>query len=103
MRNKLAEEAAKIEIDILKRPIGKQDHYAAAGSINLYKFYANGNVSIMPVDENSNNVKVFENLYTFYTGVNRDASKVLKIQKNELKTNLIYLKSEINQKNCFIY
>ena len=45
-RNKLAEEAAKIEIDILKRPIGKQDHYAAAfGSINLYKFYANGNVS----------------------------------------------------------
>ena len=60
---------------------------------------------IMPVDENSNNVKkVFENLYTFYTGVNRDASKVLKIQKkNEKKTNLIYLKSEINQKNCFIY
>ena len=103
-RNKLAEEAAKIEIDILKRPIGKQDHYAAAfGSINLYKFYANGNVSIMPVDENSNNVKkVFENLYTFYTGVNRDASKVLKIQKkNELKNKLILLKIRNQSEELF--
>ena len=36
-RDRLAEEAAKIEIEILKRPIGKQDHYAAAfGSINFY-------------------------------------------------------------------
>ena len=36
----------------------------------------------MPVDENSINVKaIFKNLHTFYTGINRDASKVLKIQK----------------------
>ena len=28
--NRLAKEAAKIEMEILKRPIGKQDHYAAA-------------------------------------------------------------------------
>lgn len=82
-RNKLAEEAAKIEIEILKRPIGKQDHYAAAfGSINLFKFYDNENVSIMPVDENSKNVKkIFENLHTFYTGISRDASKILAKQK----------------------
>lgn len=84
-RNKLAEEAAKIEIEVLKRPIGKQDHYAAAfGSINLFKFYDNGNVSIMPVDENSKNVKkIFENLHTFYTGKNRDASKILLKQKEK--------------------
>ena len=82
-RNKLAEEAASIEIEILKRPIGKQDHYAAAfGSVNFFKFYANENVSIMPVDENSKNIKmIFDNLYTFYTGMSRDASKVLSKQK----------------------
>lgn len=94
-RNKLAEEAANIEIKILKRPIGKQDHYAAAfGSINFFKFYANENVSIMPVDENSKNIKlIFNNLFTFYTGISRDASKVLVEQKKKsLINNLNLLK-----------
>jgi D-glycero-alpha-D-manno-heptose-7-phosphate kinase len=103
-RNKLAEEAAKIEIDILKRPIGKQDHFAAAfGSINLFKFYDNENVSIMPVDENSINVKaIFNNLHTFYTGINRDASKVLKIQKkNKLINNPNLLKIRNQSEELF--
>lgn len=103
-RNKLAEEAAKIEIDILKRPIGKQDHYAAAfGSINLFKFYDNENVSIMPVDENSINVKaIFNNLHTFYTGINRDASKVLKFQKkNKLINNPNLLKIRNQSEELF--
>jgi D-glycero-alpha-D-manno-heptose-7-phosphate kinase len=88
-RNKLAEDAANIEIEILKRPIGKQDHYAAAfSSINFYKFYANGNISIMPIDENSKNIKlIFSNLYTFYTGISRDASKVLAKQEKKSSIN----------------
>jgi len=88
-RNKLAQEAAKIEMEILKRPIGKQDHYAAAfGSINLFKFYSNDSVSIMPVDENSHYVReIFDSLITFYTGINRDASKILAIQKKRNKIN----------------
>jgi len=86
---RLAEEASKIEMDILKRPIGKQDHYVASfGSINFFKFYANENVSIMPVDENSKNIKmIFDNLYTFYTGMSRDASKVLSKQKKRSSIN----------------
>ena len=94
-RYKLAEEAANIEIKILKRPIGKQDHYAAAfGSINYFKFYANENVSITPIDENSKNIKlIFNNLITFYTGITRDASKVLTEQKKRsLINNLDLLK-----------
>jgi D-glycero-alpha-D-manno-heptose-7-phosphate kinase len=100
-RNKLAEEAAHIEINILKRPIGKQDHYAAAfGSINLYKFYENENVSIMPVDENSRNVKmIFNNLCTFYTGINRDASNILKSQKTRHLINNESLLQIRNQSN----
>ena len=88
-RNKLAEEASYIEIEVLKRPIGKQDHYAAAfGSINFFKFYANENISIMPVDENSKNIKIiFNNLHTFYTGMCRDATKLLEVQKQRSVAN----------------
>ena len=99
-RNKLAEEAAKIEIEILKRPIGKQDHYAAAfGSINFYKFYSDDTVSIKPIDENSNYVKmIFKNLYTFYSGLNRDASKILRAQKkNDNVQALLKIRNQAEQ------
>ena len=46
----LAEEACKVEIDILKEPIGKQDQYASAfGGINTFKFCKNGNVEAKPL------------------------------------------------------
>lgn len=99
-RNKLAEDAAKIEIEILKRPIGKQDHYAAAfGSINFYKFYSDDTVSIKPIDENSNYVKmIFKNLYTFYSGLNRDASKILRDQKkNDNVQALLKIRNQAEQ------
>ena len=89
-KNKLAEEAATIEIDVLKRLIGKQDHYAAAfGSINFFKFHSDEKISVKPIDENSQNVKmIFNNLYTFYSGINRDASKILESQGNRDKENI---------------
>jgi D-glycero-alpha-D-manno-heptose-7-phosphate kinase len=41
-KKKLAEHACRIEIDILKKPIGKQDQYAAAyGGFNIFKFTRN--------------------------------------------------------------
>jgi D-glycero-alpha-D-manno-heptose-7-phosphate kinase len=54
-------------MEILKRPIGKQDHYAAAfGSINFFKFNSDDSVSIKPVDETSRYTKmIFESLITF--------------------------------------
>jgi len=107
-RNKLAEEAAKIEIEILKRPIGKQDHYAAAfGSINLFKFHSDETVSIKPIDENSKYVKmIFDNLYTFYTGLNRDASKILSFQENrqiENVQNLLQIRDQAEELFDMIY
>ena len=89
-RNRLAEEAAMIEIEILKRPIGKQDHYAAAfGSINFFKFHDDDSISVRPVDESSRYTKLlFNNLLTFYTNINRDASKILFFQKKRSHTNI---------------
>ena len=107
-KNKLAEEAATIEIDVLKRLIGKQDHYAAAfGSINFFKFYSDGKISVKPVDENSKNVKmIFNNLYTFYSGINRDASKILESQGNREKiniNNLINLRTQAEELYDLLY
>ena len=89
-RNRLAEEAAQIEIEILKRPIGKQDHYAAAfGSINFFKFHSDDSVSIKPVEETSKYTKlIFNSLETFYTNINRDASKILSNQKKRANINV---------------
>lgn len=94
-RNRLANEAAKIEIEILKRPIGKQDHYAAAfGSINFFQFNSDDSVSIKPVDETSEYTKmIFDSLVTFYTHQTRDASKILFYQKK---------RSEINRSNLIL-
>ena len=47
---RLAREACKIEIDILKNPIGKQDQYAASiGGMNYFRFEADGTVSVEPI------------------------------------------------------
>jgi D-glycero-alpha-D-manno-heptose-7-phosphate kinase len=88
-RYRLAEEAAQIEMNILKRPVGKQDHYAAAfGSINFFKFHSDGSISIKPVDENSQYTKlIFDSLITFYTHQTRDASKILSHQKKRSNLN----------------
>ena len=47
----LAEEACRIEIDVLGQPIGKQDQYAAAiGGVNTIGFLPDGSVSIDPLN-----------------------------------------------------
>jgi len=49
-QKQLAEEACKIEMEILKEPIGKQDQYIAAfGGITFFEFAQNGEVTVEPV------------------------------------------------------
>jgi D-glycero-alpha-D-manno-heptose-7-phosphate kinase len=79
----LAEEAAHIEIDVLGRPIGKQDHYAAAvGGLNYLSFRADGRVTLEPQHAPDGTVdRLFERLLMFWTGIRRDAAAVLASQK----------------------
>ena len=83
----LAEEACKVEIDIIKEPIGKQDQYIAAfGGITYFEFDKNGNVTVQPVkmsDEARN--ELHNNTILFYTGIRRSASKILKEQDEKSK------------------
>ncbi len=79
----VASEAAHIEIDRLGRPIGKQDHYAAAfGGLNLFRFHTSGDVSVEPVVvPESGDARLFPYLMLLYTGVLRDATLVLTEQR----------------------
>ena len=75
----LAEEAAEVEIHRLGRPVGKQDHYASAyGGFNLFQFLATGGVSVEPQRFQSDGLdRVFRHGLLMWTGVTRDAARVL--------------------------
>ena len=87
---RLAREACEIEIDIIGKPIGKQDHYAAAfGGINEIIFYKNEDVKVTKVDLTNDMFRILgSNLLLFYTNITRTADDILKKQKE--KTLLVY-------------
>jgi D-glycero-alpha-D-manno-heptose-7-phosphate kinase len=89
----LAAEAAHVEIDVLGRPIGKQDHYAAAyGGFNFYRFLRTGGVSIEPQRFEADGMDdVFKNLILFWTGFTRNAHDVLAEQKHNTPAKLAEL------------
>jgi D-glycero-alpha-D-manno-heptose-7-phosphate kinase len=66
----LAEEAARIEIDVLGKPIGKQDQYAAAfGGLQLLEFGPGSTVSRTPlVLAEEQRQALGRNLLMFHTG-----------------------------------
>ena len=84
---KLAEESCRIEIDILKKPIGKQDQYAAAfGGLNYITFHSNGSVSVEPVPCRPAVLQEVERrTILLYTGTRRSADAILKAQSEGTK------------------
>jgi D-glycero-alpha-D-manno-heptose-7-phosphate kinase len=87
-QNQIAEEAANIEINILKRNNGKQDHFAASyGGINKYIFYSNKTLVKKINISKSNLAKLEKNSILLWTGQTRDASKILKDQNNKMNIN----------------
>lgn len=92
---RLAEEAARIEIDILKRPIGKQDHYAAAfGGLNLIRFNSDESVTIRPIITKSETIKnMFNCMVSFWTGISRPSESILEEQDNNNSRNVEILLS----------
>lgn len=82
--SELAEEAARIEIEILDKPIGRQDQYAAAiGGFNLIEFLPRGGgVSVEPVITPLETLKrVQRSLLLFFTGRQRSADDILNQQR----------------------
>ena len=83
-RERLAKEACEIEIDIIRKPIGRQDQYAAVfGGLNEILFYKDGSAKV-------NNIKLPDlmalssKLLLFYTNITRKADNILKKQKENI-------------------
>lgn len=90
---RLANEACKIEIDILKYPIGKQDQYAAAyGGFNYYQFNKDESVYVDPIIYyKKTKEELNRKLLLFYTGITRVSSDILEGQKKNTTKNFEYL------------
>ena len=78
----LAEKACEIEIDILGKPIGRQDQYAAAyGGVNYIRFNPDHSVDVEPVPCAPTFLSELEkHIILLYTDQQRDADKILKKQ-----------------------
>jgi len=83
-KNQVARIAAHIEVNLLKRNMGKQDHYACAyGGFNEFKFYSNENVTRKKILITKKIKKLLtQKLSLHYTSIKRNASKILKKQTN---------------------
>jgi len=83
----LAEQAAHIEIDLLKEPIGKQDQYISAyGGITTFKFCKDDSVVAKPLGISEETLYNLEdNLLLFFTGYSRKSSSILKEQDTKSK------------------
>jgi D-glycero-alpha-D-manno-heptose-7-phosphate kinase len=82
----LAEQACRIEIDVLKKPIGKQDQYICAyGNTRFITFDGSG-INVEKVEMAAQNRKrLNDSLLLFYTGVTRQASEILSEQKANIE------------------
>ncbi|MDC0615719.1 GHMP kinase, partial [Schleiferiaceae bacterium] len=82
-KTELGAGACRVEIDLLKEPIGKQDQYAAAfGGLNVIEFNPDGSVAVHPVNvSNETRDTLNTNLKLYYLGNQRSASAILAEQK----------------------
>ena len=89
---RLASEACTIEIDILGKPIGKQDQYIAAfGGLRAFTFHEDDTVTVerlrLPVSAGR---RLGSNLLLFFTNIVRQAGSVLSEQRDRLADTIEY-------------
>jgi D-glycero-alpha-D-manno-heptose-7-phosphate kinase len=78
----LAEEACYIELEVLRKGIGKQDQYMAAfGGLTVLDIDRGGSVAVRGVERPASTLEAFvANTHLYYTGVRRSAVEVLQTQ-----------------------
>lgn len=90
----LARQACDIEVDILQRPMGKQDQYIAAyGGLRMFEFAPDESVSVSSLDSDEAIRRLLDGcLMAFYTNVTRSSSTVLAGQERNIPRRLDQLK-----------
>ena len=86
---RLAEEACKIEINILQKPMGKQDQYLAAfGGFTILEISKEGRVIVSHANVSNGTLEDLKsNLLMFFTGVKRVNKKILGEQSSSTEEN----------------
>ena len=75
----IAETACRVEMNVLRRPCGKQDQYAAAfGGMNLIEFFRDGSVDVTPLKLSEDTIHALEQrIMLFHNGSRRNSTPVL--------------------------
>lgn len=84
-KEQLAQQVCELEIEKVKARIGKQDQYASVyGGLNSIKFLKNEKVEVDPINIEEGDLNLFESsIALVYTGISRDAGKIISEQLNE--------------------
>lgn len=92
--SQLAQEACRIEIDILKKPIGVQDQYIAAyGGLQFIQFHPSGAVECERINLAPGlSRRLNESLLLFFTGTTRSAETILGEQNSNIHNHLSILR-----------
>jgi D-glycero-alpha-D-manno-heptose-7-phosphate kinase len=79
---RLAELACRVEMDVLREPVGKQDPYIAAhGGLTCFRYLPGGGVESWPLKVDPHTLYDLEdNLLLFFTGYTRAAGEILREQ-----------------------
>ena len=90
----LARQACAIEIEILGKPIGKQDQYIAAyGGLRFIRFKPDGTVEVEGVSISEELRRALnERLMLFFTGITRQASSILQEQVTQIRARMTVLR-----------
>lgn len=90
---KIAELACNVEIDILGKPIGKQDQYITAlGGFRHTSFNKDGTIDSKRINISSKDLQFLnKRLMLFYTGITRSADLILENQKKHISSKLSQL------------
>lgn len=93
LTEQLAREACYIERDVLRKPIGVQDQYIAAyGGMRFIEFRPGGEVVPHSIEFDKKTLRLLnDNLLLFFTGVTRQADKILKEQETNIERRLFVL------------
>ncbi len=101
-RGQLAEEAVRVEREILGRPIGVQDQYAAAfGGLRFHRFGPDGvsSEAVLPDGAAGEQLarRLGEHLLIFFTGITRQAASVLAEQRANIEAQRPLLRAMARQ------
>jgi D-glycero-alpha-D-manno-heptose-7-phosphate kinase len=91
----LARQACQIEINILGKPIGKQDQYIAAyGGLRFLRFRPDESVAVEEVTLSGELRRALdERLLLFFTGITREASTILSRQVAKMGASMAVLRA----------